>query len=75
MPPFFILWRKKISGFYQMGLHPDYRKDPYERRSMGQAVPTVHLTFYRLSAVIRDMSDIHRYSDHSLFSSQPLYTQ
>ena len=110
MPPFFILWRKKISGFYQMGLHPGYRKDPYERkrkniaallmnyaciklidasvllyfsfdssfsqsRSMGQAVPTVHLTFYRLSAVIRDMSDIHRYSDHTLFSSQPLYTQ
>lgn len=31
--------------------------------------------FYRLSAVIRDMSDIHKYSDHSLFSSQPLYTQ
>ncbi len=28
----FILWRKKISGFYQMGLHPDYRKDPYERK-------------------------------------------
>jgi hypothetical protein len=24
---------------------------------MGQAVPTVHLTFYRLAAVIRDMSD------------------
>ena len=32
MPPFFILWRKKISGFYQMGLHPGYRKDPYERK-------------------------------------------
>ena len=31
MPPFFILWRKKISGFYQMGLHPDYRKDLYEQ--------------------------------------------
>ena len=26
---------------------------------MGQAVPTVHLTFYRLAAVIRDMSDIY----------------
>ena len=93
-----------------MGLHPDYRKDPYERkrkniaallmnyaciklidasvllyfsfdssfsqsRSMGQAVPTVHLTFYRLAAVIRDMSDIYRCSDHSLLPSQPLYTQ
>ena len=38
-----------------------------QSRSMGQAVLTVHLTFYRLAAVIRDMSDIHRYSDHSLF--------
>ena len=28
-----------------------------QSRSMGQAVPTVHLTFYRLAAVIRDMSD------------------
>ena len=37
-----------------------------QSRSMGQAVPTVHLTFYRLAAVIRDMSDIYRYSDHSL---------
>ena len=46
-----------------------------QSRSMGQAVPTVHLTFYRLAAVIRDMSDIYRYSDHSLLPSQPLYTQ
>ena len=46
-----------------------------QSRSMGQAVPTVHLTFYRLAAVIRDMSDIYRCSDHSLLPSQPLYTQ
>ena len=36
MPPFFILWRKKISGFYQMGLHPDYRKDPYGQYILGK---------------------------------------
>ena len=46
-----------------------------QSRSMEQAVPTVHLTFYRLVVVIRDMSDIYRYSDHSLLPSQPLYTQ
>ena len=46
-----------------------------QSRSMGQAVPTVHLTFYRLAAVIRDMSDIYRYSDHSLFAiSTIVYT-
>ena len=44
-------------------------------RSMEQAVPAVHLTFYRLVVVIRDMSDIYRYSDHSLLPSQSLYTQ
>jgi len=46
-----------------------------QSRSMGQAVPAVHLTFYHLAVVIRDMSDIYRYSDHSLLLSQPLYTQ
>ena len=46
-----------------------------QSRSMEQAVPTVHLTFYRLAVVIRDMSDICRYSGHSLLPSQPLYTQ
>ena len=30
---------------------------------------------HRLAAVIRDMSDIYRYSDHSLLPSQLLYTQ
>ena len=35
----------------------------------------VHLTFYRLAAVIRDMSDIYRYSDYSLLPSRQLYTQ
>ena len=30
---------------------------------MEQAVPAVHLTFYHLAVVIRDMSDIYRYSD------------
>ena len=38
---------------------------------MGQAVLAVHLTFYRLVVVIRDMSDIYRYSDHSLLPFQP----
>ena len=46
-----------------------------QSRSMEQAVPAVHLTFYHLAVVIRDMSDIYRYSDHSLLPSQPLYTQ
>ena len=46
-----------------------------QSRSMGQAVPAIHLTFYHLAVVIRDMSDIYRYSDHSLLPSQPLYTQ
>ena len=46
-----------------------------QSRSMGQAVPAVHLTFYHLAVVIKDMSDIYRYSDHSLLPSQPLYTQ
>ena len=45
-----------------------------QSRSMGQAVPAVHLTFYRLAAVIRGMSEIGRYSGHSLLPSQPLYT-
>ena len=26
----FYIMAEKFSGFYQMGLHPDYRKDPYE---------------------------------------------
>ena len=46
-----------------------------QSRSMEQVVPAVHLTFYRLAVVIRDMSDIYRYSDHSLLPSQLLYTQ
>ena len=46
-----------------------------QSRSMEQVVPAVHLTFYRLAVVIRDMSDIYRYSDHSLLPSQPLYKQ
>ena len=46
-----------------------------QSRSMEQVVSAVHLTFYRLAVVIRDMSDIYRYSDHSLLPSQPLYTQ
>ena len=46
-----------------------------QSHSMGQAAPAVHLTFYHLVVVIRDMSDIYRYSDHSLLPSQPLYTQ
>ena len=37
-----------------------------QSRSMEQDVPAVHLTFYHLAVVIRDMSDIYRYSDHSL---------
>ena len=45
-----------------------------QSRSMGQAAPAVHLTFYHLVVVIRDMSDIYRYSDHSLPCRQPLYT-
>lgn len=28
----FYIMVEKISGFYQMELHPDYRKDPYERK-------------------------------------------
>lgn len=28
----FYIMTEKNSGFYQMGLHPDYRKDPYERK-------------------------------------------
>lgn len=35
----------------------------------------VYLTCYRLIVVIRDMSDIYRYSNHSILPSQPLYTQ
>ena len=31
-----------------------------QSRSMEQVVPAVHLTFYRLAVVIRDMSDIYR---------------
>ena len=27
----FYIMAEKISGFYQMGLHPDYRKDLYEQ--------------------------------------------
>ena len=46
-----------------------------QSRSMEQVVPAVHLTFYRLAVVIRDMSDIYRYSDHSLLPSQPLYRE
>ena len=26
----FYIMAEKFSGFYQMGLHPDYRKYPYE---------------------------------------------
>ena len=46
-----------------------------QSRSMGQAVPAVHLTFYRLAVVIRDMSDIYRYSDHSLYSGSVVKTK
>ena len=27
---FYIMAEKNFLDFYQMGLHPDYRKDPYE---------------------------------------------
>ena len=54
----------------------DLREDhDLKQINVASMLNNVHLTFYRLSAVIRDMSDIHRYSDHLLFSSQPLYTQ
>ena len=42
---------------------------------MGQAVPTVHLTFYHLVVVARDRSDIYRCADHSFLPSPPEYTQ
>ena len=62
-------------GLTVMQIGCDPKADSTIQLRHGEAVPTAHLTFYRLAAVIRDMSDIYRYSDHSLLPSQPLYTQ
>lgn len=45
-----------------------------QSRSMVQAVPAIHLAFYRLTVLIKDISDIYRYSDiHQILARKRLH--